>query len=239
MSAKDVPPSITLPTSDYHTIVKMSNHAVVGVFRQHVFARRSTRRYAPPSLKNTTPIALKELRSVSWSKSFMTATKFTVAFLCRLPIIDGRTTMKAPFFSPAFCLITSLITACSSPSGPNAWTPVTSGPPRAPIPQNEVLVIDEYPMGEYTNVGHFNGPEGRIVHVSMEDKELIDYFTREAAAMGGNTVVIREPRIRYRSGEGKSSRVDVIYVREEMGTHGAEDLGMDSLPIDEESLRIY
>lgn len=25
----------------------------------------------PPSLKNTTPIALKELRSVSWSKSFM------------------------------------------------------------------------------------------------------------------------------------------------------------------------
>jgi len=193
----------------------------------------------PPSLKNTTPIALKELRSVSWSKSFMTATKFTVAFLCRLPIIDGRTTMKAPFFSPAFCLITSLITACSSPSGPNAWTPVTSGPPRAPIPQNEVLVIDEYPMGEYTNVGHFNGPEGRIVHVSMEDKELIGYFTREAAAMGGNTVVIREPRIRYRSGEGKSSRVDVIYVREEMGTHGAEDLGMDSLPIDEESLRIY
>lgn len=169
----------------------------------------------------------------------MTATKFTVAFLCRLPIIDGRTTMKAPFFSPAFCLITSLITACSSPSGPNAWTPVTSGPPRAPIPQNEVLVIDEYPMGEYTNVGHFNGPEGRIVHVSMEDKELIDYFTKEAATMGGNTVVIREPRIRYRSGEGKSSRVDVIYVREEMGTHGAEDLGMDSLPIDEESLRIY
>ena len=139
----------------------------------------------PPSLKNTTPIALKELRSVSWSKSFMTATKFTVAFLCRLPIIDGRTTMKALFFSPAFCLITSLITACSSPSGPNAWTPVTSGPPRAPIPQNEVLVIDEYPMGEYTNVGHFNGPEGRIVHVSMEDKELIDYFTKEAAAMGG------------------------------------------------------
>ena len=48
MSAKDVPPSITLPTSDYYTIVKMSNHAVVGVFRQHVFARRSTRRYAPP-----------------------------------------------------------------------------------------------------------------------------------------------------------------------------------------------
>lgn len=36
------------PTSDYYTIVKMSNHAVVGVFRQHVFARRSTRRYAPP-----------------------------------------------------------------------------------------------------------------------------------------------------------------------------------------------
>lgn len=92
----------------------------------------------------------------------MTATKFTVAFLCRLPIIDGRTTMKAPFFSPAFCLITGLITACSSPSGPNAWTPVTSGPPRAPIPQNEVLVIDEYPMGEYTNVGHFNGRKGAL-----------------------------------------------------------------------------
>ncbi len=202
----------------------------------HAAARAVTH---PPFRKSTTPTALKELRNVSWCKSFMTATKFTVAFLCSLPIIVGRTTMKAPFFSLSFCLITSLIAACSSPSGPNAWTPVTSGPPRAPIPQNEVLVIDEYPMGEYTNVGHFNGPEGRIVHVSMEDKELIDYFTREAAAMGGNTVVIREPRIRYRSGEGKSSRVDVIHVREEMGTHGAEDLGMDSLPIDEESLRIY
>ena len=39
---------LPLPTSDYYTIVKMSNHAVVGVFRQHVFARRSSRRYAPP-----------------------------------------------------------------------------------------------------------------------------------------------------------------------------------------------
>ena len=146
--------------------------------------------------------------------------------------------MKAPLFSLGFCL-TSLITACSPSTGPNACTPVTSGAPRTPIHQNEVLVIDEYPMGEYTNVGHFGGPDGRIVHVSMDDKELINYFTKEAAAMGGNTVVIREPRIRYRSGEGKSSRVDVIYVREEMGTHGAEDLGMDSLPIDEESLRIY
>lgn len=95
--------------------------------------------------------------------------------------------MKAPLFSVGFCL-TSLITACSSPTGPNAWTPVTSGAPRAPIHQNEVLVIDEYPMGEYTNVGHFDGPDGRIVHVSMDDKELINYFTKEAAAMGGNTV---------------------------------------------------
>lgn len=108
-----------------------------------------------------------------------------------------------------------------------------------PSPRTKFWSLTNTPWGEYTNVGHFNGPEGRIVHVSMEDKELIDYFTKEAAAMGGNTVVIREPRIRYRSGEGKSSRVDVIYVREEMGTHGAEDLGMDSLPIDEESLRIY
>lgn len=147
--------------------------------------------------------------------------------------------MKKSLFTPVFCLISGLIASCSPSAGPNAWTPVTSGTPRAPIPQNEVLVIDEYPMGVYTNVGHFNGPNGRIVHVSMDDKELIDYFTKEAAAMGGNTVVIREPRIRYRSGEGKSSRVDVIYVREEMGTHGAEDLGSDALPIDEESLRIY
>lgn len=48
VSAKDVPPSITLPTSDYYTIVKMSNHAIVGVFRQHVFARRTSQRYAHP-----------------------------------------------------------------------------------------------------------------------------------------------------------------------------------------------
>ena len=48
MSAKDVPPSITLPTSDYYTIVKLSNHAVAGVSRQQSFARRSTRQYPPP-----------------------------------------------------------------------------------------------------------------------------------------------------------------------------------------------
>lgn len=146
--------------------------------------------------------------------------------------------MKASFLSLS-CGLAALITSCSPSTGPGAWTPVVSGPPRPPIQANEVLVIDEYPLGEYSNVGHFNGPDGRIVHVSMDDKSLIDYFTREAAAMGGNTVVIREPRIRYRSGEGKSSRVDVIYVREEMGTHGAEDLSLDTLPIDEESLRIY
>ncbi len=46
-------------------------------------------------------------------------------------------------------------------------------------------------------------------------KELIDYFSPGGGCRhGGNTVVIREPRIRYRSGEGKSSRVDVIHVRE-------------------------
>jgi hypothetical protein len=136
-------------------------------------------------------------------------------------------------------IVTALFAACSPSTGPGAWVPVVSGTPRAALPQSEVLVIDDYPLGEYTNVGHFNGPTGRIVHVSMDDKELIEYFTKEAAAMGGNTVVIREPRVRYRSGEGKSSRVDVIYVREEVGTHGEEDLGQNVLPTDEEYLRIY
>lgn len=60
--------------------------------------------------------------------------------------------MKAPFFSLAFCLITSLIAACSSPSGPNAWNAGHFRPAARAHPQNEVLVIDEYPMGEYTNV---------------------------------------------------------------------------------------
>lgn len=98
--------------------------------------------------------------------------------------------------------------------------------------------MDEYPLAEYTHIGYFSSPDGQIVRVSLENTELINYFTKEAAAMGGNTVIIRDPRIRYRSGEGKSTRVDVIYMREEMGTHGEEDLG-DALPIDEDTLRIY
>ncbi len=131
-----------------------------------------------------------------------------------------------------------LLASCSD-SGSSDWTPVVSGPPRPPVPRNEVLVIDEYPMGEYVNVGRFDGPDGRIVRVSMEDKALLEYFTKEAAAMGGNTVIIREPRIRYRSGEGKSTRVDVIFLHEEMGTHGGDDLNDGYAPLDESATVIF
>ncbi|MDO4410957.1 MAG: hypothetical protein Q4C05_06725 [Akkermansia sp.] len=132
----------------------------------------------------------------------------------------------------------SVLCACSPHNSTADWTPVITGPPRPAISQNEVLIMDEYPLAEYTHIGYFSSPDGQIVRVSLENTELINYFTKEAAAMGGNTVIIRDPRIRYRSGEGKSTRVDVIYMREEMGTHGEEDLG-DALPIDEDTLRIY
>ncbi len=48
MNTKDNPPSVTLPTSDYYSILKMSNHAVVGVFRQIVTTRRIASFYANP-----------------------------------------------------------------------------------------------------------------------------------------------------------------------------------------------
>ncbi len=140
-------------------------------------------------------------------------------------------------FIAALCL-PGLLASCAV-SRTEEWTPVVSGVKRAPVELNEVLVIDEFPLGEYVHVGYFEGPEGKVVRVSLDDKELIDYFKQKAADMGGNKIIVREPRILYRSGEGKSTRVDVIYEREEMGTHGAEDLIDDTLPIDEESLRIY
>ncbi len=141
------------------------------------------------------------------------------------------------FFFISFCL-SGLLFSCAT-SRTEEWVPVVSGAKRAPVDINDVLVIDEFPLGEYVHVGYFEGPEGKIVRVSLDDKELIDYFKQKAADMGGNKIIVREPRIMYRSGEGKSTRVDVIFEREEMGTHGAEDLFEDTLPIDEESLRIY
>ncbi|MEG0143734.1 MAG: hypothetical protein RR250_02095 [Akkermansia sp.] len=39
-------PSLTLPTSDYNLVVKMSNHAVVGVFRKHVWSVRQRSRFS-------------------------------------------------------------------------------------------------------------------------------------------------------------------------------------------------
>lgn len=44
MSKNNVP-SITLPTSDYELVVKMNNHAVVGVFRKHVWSSRQRNRF--------------------------------------------------------------------------------------------------------------------------------------------------------------------------------------------------
>ena len=54
-----------------------------------------------------------------------------------------------------------------------------------PSPRTKFWSLTNTPWGNTPTWGILTGPEGRIVHVSMEDKELIDYFTREAAAMGG------------------------------------------------------
>ncbi len=137
-------------------------------------------------------------------------------------------------------VLSSTLISCTNTSGVGGWKPVVTSASKAPVAANDVLIMDSFPLGDYANVGHFEGPAGKTLDVSDLDVKQMDYFKTEAAKMGGNTVVIRKPRIAYRSSEGQGTKVDVLYVREEIGTHGGDEQNFDSsIPLDEESFRIY
>lgn len=75
----------------------MSNHAVVGVFRQHVFARRSSRRYAPPIPEEHDFYCVKRTPDRVMVQIFHDGNEVYRCILYLLPIINGRKTMKRLF----------------------------------------------------------------------------------------------------------------------------------------------
>lgn len=46
MQQKDIP-SVTLPTSDYDRMVRMSNHSLVSILREHVLSVHRVQRFSP------------------------------------------------------------------------------------------------------------------------------------------------------------------------------------------------
>ncbi|MEG1507154.1 MAG: hypothetical protein RSB48_03185 [Akkermansia sp.] len=132
----------------------------------------------------------------------------------------------------------ALMSSCSNEAPHSIWVPVTSGPPRPPVNVQDVLVMNDYPVGDYMMIGHFEAAPGTSGQLSADDSTY-SFLKKEAATMGGNTIVVKENPLKFKSGKGEGNRVDVLYVREEMGTHGGDDWGGDTVPMNDELLRIY
>lgn len=130
--------------------------------------------------------------------------------------------------------------SCVTPA-PDGWVPVRLGPALPPVDVNEVLVIDAVPATDHVKVGYADPPPGKIVRVSFGDADLLTYFKGEAARMGANTVVLHNSSIKYKSGNNQGTRVEFLFVKDETGTHGGDDMDFDdgALRIDEELLRLY
>lgn len=133
-----------------------------------------------------------------------------------------------------------LLSSCAT-IAPEGWVPVRSGPAMPPVDVNEVLVIDAAPATDHVKVGYAEPPTDKIIRVSFGDTELLSYFKSEAAKMGANTVVLRNSPIKYKSGRNEGTRVDFLFVKDETGTHGGDEMDFDdgALRIDEEMMRLY
>ena len=153
--------------------------------------------------------------------------------------------MNDPFRKCIGILTAGMLMSCSMGSSDGGrWEPVADGKRRDPIDAEEVLLMDEFPSCPYVHVGSFTPTPGTNPRLNMDysDAERVRYFKSRAAAMGGNTVVILEPRVNYKSSSRDAgTRVEVIYVREEEGTHGGDDIGSSSdvVPMNEELMQIY
>lgn len=136
----------------------------------------------------------------------------------------------------------ALICSCASGPSLSGWTPVRSGSVRMPaLDESDVLVIDLVPSMDYVKVGHFEPPKNQIVRVSFADTDLLNYFKKEAASMGANTVVLQNSSIRYKSGQNAGTKVDLLFVKDEAGTHGGDDFNSSGgiVPMNDELLQLY
>lgn len=131
-----------------------------------------------------------------------------------------------------------LMTSCSHDVAQASWIPVVTGPPMPPVSEQDVLLMDDYPIGEYVSVGRLEPVSASQKH-PLQNEENVRFLKQKAAAMGGNTVVVKENPLKFKSGKGGGSKIDVIYVREEVGTHGGEDWSGDAVPLNEDLLKIY
>lgn len=131
------------------------------------------------------------------------------------------------------------MTSCANNALQTSWIPVVTGPPMPPGNEQDVLLMDAYPVAEYVSVGRLEPAPGFSGKLSLHDEAAISWLKKRAAAMGGNTVVVRENTLKFKSGKGPVNKIDVLYVREEVGTHGGEDWTGDSVPLNEDLLRIY
>lgn len=107
-----------------------------------------------------------------------------------------------------------------------------------PVSEQEVLMMDDYPIGEYVSIGRLEPVSAQQKH-PFQSEDAVRILKQKAAAMGGNTVVVRENPLKFKSGKGFANKIDVIYVREEVGTHGGEDWTGDAVPLNEDLLKIY
>lgn len=113
-------------------------------------------------------------------------------------------------------LFTLLLESCSTKvEHTEAWTAQPKVQGLVPIPTNEVLIVDQAPSTSYTKVGTIDGPVGADVPFNPGDQ--MEFFKETAAAMGGNTVVITP------ASNNGPTKLNVLYVREEVGTHGGDD----------------
>lgn len=113
-------------------------------------------------------------------------------------------------------LSTLILGSCSSKvAHTDTWTAQPQLQGLVPISTNEVLVVDQAPSTNYTKVGTINGPVGANVPFNPGDQ--MEFFKETAAAMGGNTVVITP------SSNNSPTKLNVLYVKEEVGTHGGDD----------------
>ncbi len=130
--------------------------------------------------------------------------------------------------------------SCSREPEYSGWTTVPVKNPPAKVSFNDVLVIDQTPNAAYTKVGYITPPADSIIRVSFGDANLLQYFKKQAANIGANTVVLRNSPIEYKSGMAKSTSVDLLYISDEGGSHGGDELNIADKSLDNgDFLNIY
>lgn len=109
-----------------------------------------------------------------------------------------------------------------------------------PVNEHEVLFMNDFPDYPYVKVGSFVPTSPAFSQrIDCENPVAAQFFKSQAAAMGGNTIVVHE--IPGNAAQNKLIKVEVIYVKEDVGSHGGDELGPADgvIPWDEEMMQIY